>query len=342
MTAPAIIGLPQFQNNTGGVGLFRPGRGMLAAVDGYLAEWNGGQCQKKTKKLVNLMAVCRAWLTAKEGKGTALANSRRDAVQQLAAQAFARLQWESFEANKAKVGQVGQLAGPARALQGGYIHERTTYLQSGKQQALSGSTASLILKNAAALNIVNPPNFGNLTVQQFAQLVTQYAPGEQFETEVEFFRKSDRIGRSIVIRDGMMLMNALSPFDTGGNEWAWAMDTYGNFYSTDQHVESAKLSQSKRFNHSSLNAGKDVVCAGICRAAGGYLTHLDNASGHYKPQRADVVRSLIVLRDFGYDFNANVCAVRIMEMVNGAMQWSIYRNAKTLMANVNAAPDVVQ
>ena len=41
----------------------------------------------------------------------------------------------------------------------------------------------------------------------------------------------------------------------------------------------------KRINHSSFNAGKDVIVAGVIYAKNGKLTYLDNASGHYQASR---------------------------------------------------------
>jgi len=334
---PQLWTLGQFQAHTGGVGRFRPGRGLLSIIDDQLIAWNGGNCVGRRKKVLSrILRACRYWLEQKQGKGTNLANARRMAVNTLAGQAFARLQYQKFEAHKQ-----GGAPGQSRPLQGGYAHERGTYLTSGKTQALSGSTASALIRNAPVIGIANAPNFGTMTEDQFRQLINTYAPEMLMETEVVFFSKSERMGRMMIVRKGRLHMGPGQLFDTQDAEWAWAMDTYGNFFSTNQDVESASLGAHQRFNHSSLNAGKDVTCAGIVKAARGYLTYLDNASGHYKPRRADVARALSNLENDGYDFGANVCGVRIMEMVNGNMQWSIYRTAQTLLRNQNAPPDAV-
>lgn len=74
-------------------------------------------------------------------------------------------------------------------------------------------------------------------------------------------------------------------------------------------------------------------------AQNGHLTYIDNASGHYKPRRADLCNALQALADDDYDFGAHPCEVRIMEMGAAGLQWSIYDDARTLLANNNAAPD---
>lgn len=338
--APPLLTVTQFQNLTGGVGMFKPGRGLLAMVDQELTSWNGGHCIGHRKQnLVRILSACRTWIEQKQGKGSTLANSRRAAVEQLATQAFARLQYEKFETHKRQHPPGHAL--PGRVLQGGYAHERTTYVNSHKTQALSGSTASALIKNAASIGLNNPPNFNAMTDVEFRQLVETYAPNMLMETEVKFFTKAERLGNMIIVRNGSLMMGADKPFDTGGREWAWAMDTYGNLFSTNQNVQSTLLPGHQRFNHSTLNAGKDVACAGILQAAGGKLTYLDNASGHYRPRRLEIAQALNFLNQDGYNFDSTVCGVRIMEQVGPNMQWSCYTNARTLLINPNAMPDAI-
>jgi len=337
-TAPVLWTLHQFKSQTGSTGLFGKSRGLLGTVDVHLTAWNGGNCVGHRKQnLVRIMGACHHWLVAKQGKATPLAIQRGQAVNTLAQQAFERLQYEHFETKK------GQNPNhPVRALQGGYAHERTTYIQSGKTAALSGSTASALLNNAAPLGIANPPAFNNMTTVQFTQLINAYAAGAMFEPEVRFFTKQERVGRLAVVLGHRLVVGLSVRLDTQGNDWAWVMDEYGNLYTTNHHVEGQRLPNTQRFNHSTLNAGKDVVCAGILRAANGRLTYLDNASGHYKPPRANVAAALATLQNEGYDFIAQACQVRVMEAPGGNLQWSVFNDARTLIANPNANPDAVQ
>jgi hypothetical protein len=336
-TAPVLWTLHEFKVQTGSTGLFGKGRGLLSIIDDELRTWNNGNCVGQRKRtLVSMIAACRQWLQVKQGKTTALALQRGVAVNTLAQQAFARLQFEHFEMRKRSQPNYN-----VRGLQGGYGHERTTYVNSNKTVALSGSTVSSLIHNAPVIGINPVPQFNNMTTNEFTQLVNNYAPGMALPTEVHFFTKQDRIGRLAVVLNHLLYTGPNLLLDTNGNDWAWVMDGYGNLYTTDHHVEEDSLGQHERFNHSTLNAGKDVVCAGILQADQGYLTYLDNASGHYKPQRANVVEALQIIKDSGYRFSTRACRVRVMEVVAGNLQWSIFNNARTLINNPNANPDQV-
>jgi len=286
------------------------------------------------------MNACRHWLEVKHGKSTTLATRRRAAVNTLAQQAFARLQYEKFETHKRQELRRGQRV-QTRNLQGGYHHERTTYLQSGKQTAFSGSTATALIRNAPSIGITNPPDFGNMSTEQFKTLIRTHAPDMLMETEVAFFGKQQRIQRLIVPTGGRLYKEANVRFDTQGREWAYVIDDYGNLFSTNQHTEDRNLRRNQRFNHSSLSAGKGVISAGILKASNGHLSYIDNASGHYKPTRNNLVTALRSLEADDCDFSRHLCEVRIMEVVRGALQWSIYDDAQTLLSNENALPDRV-
>jgi hypothetical protein len=337
-TPPALWTMQQFRQATGSTGLFGKGRGLLAIIDVHLAAWNGGNCVGHRKKnLTRILRACHQWLQAKQGKTTALAVQRANAVNTLAQQAFARLQYEHFETHKRT-----QPNHPLRSLQGGYAHERATYVQSNKTMAYSGSTVSALIHNAPSIGLVNPPAFNNMTTQEFMQLINTYAGDQMLEPEVHFFTKQERIERLVVVMHGRLYTGPQQRLDTGGQDWAFVMDGYGNLYTTDHQMEQQQLPNGQRFNHSTLNAGKDVVCAGILQAANGRLTYLDNASGHYKPTRANVVEMLTTLQADGYDFTRRACRVRVMEVVAAQLQWSGFNDARTLIANPNANPDFVQ
>lgn len=336
-TAPIIWTRRHFQSQTGGTGVFSPSRGLLASVDEALHEWERGQTQGSPRwLLLRILTRCRGWIAAKQGKGTNLANRRRIAVQAVSAQTFARLQFEFFKYNKTR--------GPnqnLRGLQGGYQHERSTYETSKKTTALSGSSVQVILKNAQQMKIDSPPNFNNMTDFQFKKIIDEFArPYNLFSAEVRFFTKQERMSRLIVPIDGLLYREAQVPLSTDG-EWAWAMDRYGNLFSTDHHAEERKLEITQRFNHSTFNAGHDVVCAGVLSADRGRLTTINNSSGHYKPRRGDLHKALLELMDFGYDFRTNVCAVHVLETGNNGMQFAVYDNAMTFIRNLNAQPDSV-
>jgi len=337
---PHLWTVHEFRIRTGSTGVFAKARGLLAIIDEQLVAWNDGNCIGRRKQtLYRIMRECHHWLQAKQDKQTDLVAKRSVAVNTLAQQAFARYQYEHFETRKRHATPNQRV----RSLQGGYRHERITYIESDKTMALSGSTVSSLIKNAPSIGLKKPPSFNSMTTTEFGQLIDEYAEGMLLEPEVRFFTKQERIGRLAVILNGRFYSGPRILLDTQGDEWAFVIDAYGNLYTTDQNVESTLLPMhQQRFNHSTLNAGKEVICAGILMADQGYLTYIDNASGHYKPTRRNVFEALTLFESQGYDFVRRPCTVRVMEMVKGTLQWSVFDNPQTLINNRNARPDRVE
>jgi hypothetical protein len=79
---------------------------------------------------------------------------------------------------------------------------------------------------------------------------------------------------------------------------AYAMDEYGNFF---QHNAEHRREGFKYFNHSTFNAGKDVICAGTLKIENGILRLITNETGHYKSTRENVANCVDVLYCEGVD-----------------------------------------
>ncbi len=80
----------------------------------------------------------------------------------------------------------------------------------------------------------------------------------------------------------------------------WSMDRYGNLFVKD----SQGLNGKGYFNHSSFNAGNEVICAGmIVFNANGVLVHIDNGSGHYQPPKSALHAACVRLQSEGADFS---------------------------------------
>ena len=73
----------------------------------------------------------------------------------------------------------------------------------------------------------------------------------------------------------------------------WVMDLKGNLYVVPKQFPG-------KFNHSSIMAGGDVLCAGEIIVKNGKITHINNRSGHYRPGSGDLRMALKMLRDAGY------------------------------------------
>lgn len=339
--APQVPGVRAFKDSTKPESIFKRHRGRhLSRIDKALERWRDGlgTADERIARLFDIVHACRNWLDAKAEKNTDTATFRRAGVVNLANQAFARLQYEIFERRKATNNYTGSM----QPLVGGYRHERTTYLQSGKQTATSGSTASALVSFAANLNIdLQGKTFGTLTTAEFQHLVQTHAPGALMETEVLFMKKQDRIGSLVVIEGGLLFDGPSTKFDTGPLDrggFPYVIDEYGNMYSTD-HVEMGRnLPAHQRFNHSTFNAGKDVICAGIVQAQAGQIWTIDNNSGHYKPDRIQLMNALMMLRECGVDLQKMRVGLKEPSNQPGRLAFKYYNNAANFLANPNMPP----
>lgn len=339
--APQVWNARAFKDATNPANIFKRHRGrLLTRIDRAVESWKDGlgTPQARRTALVAILRACRNWLAGKAGKDTATSTFRRAGVQLLAEQAFARLQYEMFEQRKAANGYTGSM----QPLQGGYRHERTTYLASGKQQALSGSTAAALVKNAQTIGVdLGGKTFNQLTLPEFENLVRTYAPDNGMESEVVFLKKQDRIGNLVVIEDGVLLDGPDSKLHTGNLDeggFPYVIDGYGNLFTTDHHEATRKLDAHQRFNHSSFNAGKDVICAGIIQAVEGKPWCIDNNSGHYKPDRIQLINALRMLRECGVSMDTMRVGLKEPSPQPGRLAFKYYNNATAFLANPNMPP----
>jgi len=78
-------------------------------------------------------------------------------------------------------------------------------------------------------------------------------------------------------------------------------------------------------NHSSLNAGADVICAGEIEFQNGMITYISNESGHYKPkprQLQNCVNSLNVADEADLSrCEVNVWTGKNMELYKNVAQF---------------------
>lgn len=340
-TAPKVMSATAFKNMTTPRNPFKRYRGRnITRIDKSLERWNdvyGGRTAMGV--LAGLLSACRHWVDVNRTSTSDRTTLRRTGVTMLADQAFKRLQYETFAARK----ESNSYSGSFQSLQGGYKHERTTYLQSGKTKAVSGSTASALVEFSGQLGIdLQGKTFNTLTLEEFKNLVSTYAPELLESEEVVFLKKQDRIGYLVVVENGVMFTGAQERFDTGGAGFTttghpYIIDQYGSLYTTDHVAMGRALPQEQRFNHSSFNAGKDVICAGIVRAQNGRLAYIDNNSGHYKPDRIQLLNALIVLDGCGVDLTKVRVGWKSLE--RGKIVVREYANARAFLTNPNMGPD---
>jgi hypothetical protein len=88
------------------------------------------------------------------------------------------------------------------------------------------------------------------------------------------------------------------------------------------------------WNHSSFNAGTDVICAGMIRIHNGTLMYVDNDSGHYKPTRQNLHGMLTIISNEGI----NLAGVTVVVKQPAPVPNFIDRhtlNAALFVANIN-------
>lgn len=338
--APQVMNPKAFKDATTPKNPFQRYRGRtLSRIDRRLDDWHPGpgDRQASVDGLFGIVAACRRWMEKRGDKDA----FRHAGVSLLATQAFARLQYELFELRKGRDSYTGSL----QPMQGGYIHERTTYEASGKQTATSGSTASALVKNAPSIQGLDlqGKTFNTLTQQEFDALVKTHAPKMAFPTEVVFLKKQDRIGRLIVIEDGILWDGPDTKFDSGAPDrggYPYVIDEYGNLYSTDHHEFEFGLGNHQRFNHSSFNAGKSVISAGILQCYQGRLFYIDNNSGHYKPDRIQLLNALRMLDECGVELeNIRVGLKEAASSNPGKLAFKYYVNGKVFVGNPAMRPN---
>ena len=298
-------------------------RKSLKGIDRQLELWdsNHGNHQSSTFYLATVIRVCQEWEAAKAVK---IANNptknvleRLAKVRLLKQMAFERLRWEAFEMTKEGGGK-----GVAAALAPGYSSERTQFLagkatgvatnKGGEFNPKGGSfvaesKSNMLAVYAAAvppelLATMNKP-FPALTEAEFETLHDYFAGrGAEYAgmqtKNVHFARKDERIQHNMLVPiNGVYHRNEGDiPYNTAGLD-IYAMDQYGNLMVQSSNAFHGKGHGAMQYNHSSLNAGNKVICAGTCRIAAGVIQEIDNDSGHYKPGRAQMHALIKVLID---------------------------------------------
>ncbi len=318
------------------------GRGSdLALVDSAISEWDVAcksvSPQAMFRALNHLSKACTLYLKNHAGKNTTLANRRKAAVRgllKLTINALGSLNkgQGAFAENKSKAIFSGNLQGKTTELFGGYKHEKQSYVQTGKRFAASASALHDDIED-----------FHNASFATFAQAYTTATDGlSQMGVEgfqVTYLTKNQRMQYLAIPHDGTFRRPDGTPLNSTGTSFAsgatvrsgdmWSMDKYGNLF-----VKDVKAIGSRMFNHSSFNAGNEVICAGvIVFNPGGVLVYLDNNSGHYQPN-AETVRSAL---DFLRGENISLNGVRV-GLVKSDGSGMVNYQAATVLGTPNINP----
>lgn len=299
-------------------------RKSFARIDRQLELWDSNHATAKDSAfyLVTVIEACADWQAAKAVK---IANNptknvldRLAKVRRLRQMAFERLRWESFQMKKDVGGK-----GVAKPLEAGYSAERSQFLagkRAGVATAKGGEfnpKGGSFVHESQRSQLRSGPNdipaelvatmnksFDTLTDAEFEDLHDYFTTpagalyaGMQRE-RVHFVRKDERIQNNMLVNiRGVFYRNDSDTPYTSPNLDIYAMDQYGNMMVQPAGVFHGAGQGAAQYNHSSLNAGSKVICAGTCRFVNGLIQEIDNESGHYKPGRAQLHALLKVLVD---------------------------------------------
>lgn len=164
-------------------------------------------------------------------------------------------------------------------------------------KASDGTVADLASNRAGVglLTRVHGKEIKDISSKDYEDIIEMVDAGEYMgmvsqRSEVNFVRKTDRVSKFLTwCENGLYYKQDGVPYTSVGHE-LYAMDKYGNlitmpvglFYNKQTRVYDG--TGDAQHNHSSLNAGADVISAGEIEFQNGRIVYISNESGHYKPK----------------------------------------------------------
>lgn len=301
-----------------------------AAFQDYEAAFDDANDEAKIDLTFNLFVACKDWLQQKKDKSTVKRVfftdkvnrnliERRDTIQSVALQCLGaianmapeRLPETIFNKKKIDALAKGTERTESISLSKGYTNERESYLKSGKIRATSASELG---------DLIDHEKLHKLSLNEFLKKAQKRDVGL-----VKYIKKNDRLQymcipneQGLFCRPNGTLVDCGVDVDPGLDNmyqgiqtrkvliklFAYAMDSYGNLISSEIPKKiDLSFEGFQRFNHSSLNAGREVISAGMALFCQGKLRWIDNNSGHYKPNRAALYNALGMLNNDNVDLS---------------------------------------
>ncbi|WP_375446000.1 hypothetical protein [uncultured Fibrella sp.] len=326
--------------------------------------------------LINVLKACATWFKRKQGKsdnkslggGSDLFIRRKVVIDDLGRAALADLNTAlagasantitpqqkfaiQFHKNKFNTlnNALTQAPTPTKSMEQSYQPERSTYLASKKVKAVSGTGVHAVhgdinsgsvammnqypAKRSDAVSQALRKDVNLLTDADFKAL-DEYARKAKMHLDVVYTKREDR-DKLMVFVDGQgRLCDVNNVLISTNGPVLYAMDRYGNLF-----CEKEKTKRGVIYNHSSFNAGNDVICAGGIIIAAGVLMEIDNRSGHYQPSRDNLHNCVEVLQQEGVDLSQ--AAVSVAYKVGETLTSDEYK-ATTFLQNKQAPPDRVK
>ena len=190
----------------------------------------------------------------------------------------------------------------AKDLRDAYAHERTNFERENKAKHPAG--ASWV---SDALHLLDPKkpktpliqkaktDFDKLSYSEFMTLHRELGglitkPSVVKQT-VHFARRDERLRELMVVPVAGRLFTTTG-CHPGNGLYLYAMDRFKNLFIKKY---SSSNTEPENLNHSSLCAGRPVICAGEMEFANGTITFITCNSGHYKPSTSQFLALLSIL-----------------------------------------------
>jgi hypothetical protein len=308
----------------------------IKRIDTLLKEFHKAKLVMDKMRITSaLLGECAAWLKEKSGKESPSTKRRRIEIEKLAQAAFLMLRdtyrtasgEDRFNYNKSQ--NVGKFDQGLKHLHGGYNLERQLYVASSdkKSERVNPMGSATISENQLAMskrkwlmdevkggqaemellaNLCDSKmDWHTMTLHQ-AQMLSKIVKAYEFGNtqQVEFLHKKARTKLLVTYRGKRYdFENEIGKaYDTSKAEhgrYMYSVDEYGNLFASPSGMSGKDM----YWNHSSYNAGKAVLCAGMLTIKQGKLTYISTSSGHYKPKREHLHRLLTLFSEEGVDLS---------------------------------------
>ena len=320
---PSVMSVAQFKYKTSPPLV----RKSLSYIDNrleYFHTHSGTDNSNNLSHLLDISKYIRAYMTSKrkkfkEGASKNLAN-RWGVVQELHKEVFARIQYESFMMRKTT-----GVKAAAASMAGPYNLERQQFEALKQQPVKKGFFSSSKPVNTNPYSMTTAKNLANQTKQDLDfDAMTLFDFTNMMDAaylnvdspSVYYVRTAERINKYLVVCiDKLWYQNAVLV----KGFYMYALDKYGNLLvgpvtSGGRYADQSKraILDGIRYNHSSLAAGADVICAGEMDFRNGKITEINNYSGHYAPSMQRLHDAVVCLTDEHEADLAN-CLLKIMD-----------------------------
>jgi hypothetical protein len=311
-----------------GFGLVKPKEGRTLLIYYAIDAWEksiqaGANPKAQAAYLYQVIKNCKHWIEQKATKTSGSAPARRNIIQRVLQEATAELMNYPDIQNALAIYNRNK-QGPARVatpLFGVYAHERTLYEQKkapplvkrssqqfGPITARYAPSASLMQKNLG--KHMDERKFRNLTLAEYTKLDALL----NHEHKVLYMSQIQRLQYMVDVDQGVF-SRAIdgTPFHMNGSTvgadlgfniagvgdgpyYMYACDRHGSLFVVRAEAFDGG-GRKVQLNHSTLCAGREVICAGMISIKNGQLRGINNESGHYQPDTDALTRLLTKLQN---------------------------------------------